>query len=381
MILEAHIKITGGYTWVLGSESYDNSSWWEVFGSPPEDELLERVLSARMEIAESAKINGCVLPPMTERTAVSPYIRGDKRARKSAMVHYVYALAEYLGATDVALYKLKKGGNMKPIPKPETPAFARMPAQHGRQGERAEIRLPNGDVFNYELWTSAVDGFWLCEEADNGRVFNELRMEPEGYCLKYYTPRGGSWPAVSLKEYPDWRKRLLDAMVGFTEYGCAVTMYDKDDIRVHHLPRCGPATSPEDRITAVVTIGGKQYEHQLHTRFDAAWWNYCDGPNVEVFHALDIDPNKHCAEYYTEVGSGHWPYISTDEPDWEDKLRDAILGLAQYGAEVVVTYPDGKQYKSEKRFRISEHTPTASTWSPEEKETIKKYLNSLIQQL
>jgi len=376
MILEAHIKITGGYTWVLGSESYDNSSWWEVFGSPPEAELLERVLSARMEIAESAQINGCLLSPMTERTAVSPYIRGDKSTRKSAMVRYVYALAEYLGATDVAVYKLKKGGNMKPIPKPVTPPKSAInETPHGRQGDRAEIYLPDGGVLNYELWATTDDGFWLCKEADNHMVFDELRMEPDGYCLKYYTPRGGSWPAVSLKEYPDWRKRLLDAMVGFTEYGCAVTMYDKDDIRVHHLPRCEPATSPEDRITAVVTIGGKQYEHKLSISLEMAWWNYCDGPNFAVFDALDVNGNQHCADYYAEVESGHWPCISTDEPDWEDKLRDAMLGLAQYGAEVVVTYPDGKQYKSGKSSKA------AVTWTPEEKETIKKYLNSLIQQL
>lgn len=381
MKLEAYIKMPSGLLWVLQSKRQKNGVWWEIphpsANTPPSEEMLDKILDARMEIARSViPRGGSVLTLPASKQALSPYILSScKSDRKTALVAYAHALGEFLGAEKTKVYKVKGDGELEHIPKQVAPAFAHAPAQHGRQGERAEIRLPNGDVFNYELWTTTVDGFWLCKEDENYKVFDELRMEPEGYCLKYYTPRGGSWPAVSLKEYPDWRKRLLDAMVGFTEYGCAVTMYDKDDIRVHHLPRCGPATSPEDRITAVVTIGGKQYEHKLYTRFDAAWWNYCDGPNVEVFDALDIDPNKHCAEYYTEVGNGHWPYISTDEPDWEDKLRDAILGLAQYGAEVVVTYPDGKQYKSEKSSKA------AVTWTPEEKETIKKYLNSLIQQL
>ena len=126
----------------------------------------------------------------------------------------------------------------------------------------------------------------------------------------------------------------------------------------------------------------------------AAWWNYCDGPNFAVFDALDVNGNQPCADYYAAVGGGNWPYISTDEPDWEDKMRAAMLGLAQYGAEVVVTYPDGKQYKSDKRFQVSEHTPTSAretvedlvgdikvTWSPEEKKAIKKYLKSLIKSL
>lgn len=91
-------------------------------------------------------------------------------------------------------------------------------------------RDASGNIeFEYQFVTAAHFSFWanITNASDNAILFKKLDLDSHAYCSRYYEARAGVWPEVCDSDLPDAAKReeaLYNAMKGFEDYGCEVTI-------------------------------------------------------------------------------------------------------------------------------------------------------------
>ena len=363
-----------------------------------------------LDVAHLHPVRGCRIgqPPNTPLASrLSPFFEAEhKRAAKEVLTAFLAGFERFPPVERVDVEQIDKRGDIKKILWPVP-----------RQGDTiAEITTPAGEIVRYKLKVAGKGAWWeLLDRPHESHdyIFEKLGLDGDAHCLRWYDiPRTGQyWPEISIEKYPDnWRERIRGPVLGFAEYGCKVVITcpngavftadarpKQDAVGQGKSEALAAALGVDEQQPFIETTtmedlaapqleepseraeirlpDGTKLTYELVVEGVGFWW--CDDDvNSAVFDKLGIDPEAYCANYYTPRG-GEWPAIYVHEPKWRKRLIDAMVGLTDHGCAVTIFDRDGIRV----HHQAAVPTPTKSTWTAEEKATIEKYLESLIEQL